>query len=186
MRQSMKEAVRTLFSRSWTTESVIARLRRDAEVTAAFLEGVDPPPAGGGRRSAQAQGAVEYQQWCRDTAAALDAVDGADLASSIDEWRLRAVAADVRTTSIGVEARLLSAVLCGLFGAVQAVAHSWPIAAVLLFIAAALAVSTYYSRSVLAIGPDASHKLSPFLTGESPLGRRGQGLAFRLANKRRI
>jgi hypothetical protein len=73
-----------------------------------------------------------------------------------------------------------------MFGAAEAVAHSWPGSAALLAIAAALAVSTYFSRSVLVIGPDSPPELSPFLTGQSPLGSRGQNLAFRAANKRRI
>ena len=83
-------------SRAWNKYNAAVRLRRDAEMTVAFLaaHGLKDRPT---RKGAELQAAEDYYRWClTDGPEALDALDGAAVESFVDQWRLHAVAADVR------------------------------------------------------------------------------------------
>ncbi|BBN50821.1 hypothetical protein JPH1_52960 (plasmid) [Mycobacterium avium subsp. hominissuis] len=108
MNDSTRE-LRVTRSRKWTKYSVAERLRRDAQIATAFLgaHGLAVNPT---RTGAELQAAEDYCRWSlADGPAHLDALDGAEVDAFVDEWRLRAVTADIRSLSMGAELRLMVA-----------------------------------------------------------------------------
>ncbi|ART74485.1 hypothetical protein BTO20_38460 (plasmid) [Mycobacterium dioxanotrophicus] len=173
-------------SRAWNKYNAAVRLRRDAEMTVAFLaaHGLKDRPT---RKGAELQAAEDYYRWClTDGPEALDALDGAAVESFVEQWRLHAVAADVRAAGIGAEVRLLGAFLCLVFVIVTGLNHSFLAMSLAAALFIGLMVSLIYAKSALIVGPDGPSQLPPIAAGSTPFGWRGRAIALRVANVGRL
>lgn len=172
--------------RVWTKYTIAERLQRDAKMTAAFLaaHGMRPEPS---RKGAELQAAEDYFRWCATEGInELDALDGGAVGPFIDQWRMRAVMADVRSAALGVEVRAVAVCLCVFTAVLAGITHNLALLAIAGVLSSVLMASLWLRRSELIIGPDGPGQLPPLVSGESPFGGRGQDLAFRLADSRRI
>lgn len=186
MRQASSESSQRMNPQVWNKYNTAVRLRRDADMTVAFLaaHGLRDRPT---RKSAELQAAEDYCRWClTDGPVELAALGGAALELFIDQWRLRAVAADVRAARIWTEVRLLAALVCLVFMVLNGLTHAFLVMSIAAALFIGLAISLLRTKSTLIVGPDAPSQLPPIVAGATPVGRRGQGLAFRLANFGRI
>lgn len=167
---------------AWTKYNAAERLKRDVLMVESFLvtHGTGARP---NRSSAELQAAENYWRWCAtDGLAELAASRGTSLDPFIRQWRMRAVAADVRSLNWGAELRLMMALMAVVIAVMSELTHAFVTTAMAATGFITIALSLRWRSSILIVGPNSPRQLPPFIAGKTPLGHRGQQLALRLAD----
>lgn len=131
--------------------------------------------------------AAAYREWCRhDGSWQLDQLPAsADLDPFIQTWRHQAVAADIRGVPAAAR-RAPMAIIAALIAGIAFLKGAVLVGAIAGGIAVALALSVWFAKSVLLVGPEAPPYLSDLVIQLGRLPISLHSLVFRLANFRRI